>query len=354
MYKGILNHYRNQMPIAESTPIVTLSEGNTPLIRAFHLEEKLPGITVYLKYDGLNPTGSFKDRGMTLAVTKALEAGSGAIMCASTGNTAASAAAYAARAGMRCFVVIPNNKIATGKLAQAVVYGAHVLPIEGNFDTALERVKGLCDALPITLVNSINPHRIEGQKSAAFEVCDQLGDAPSHVFLPVGNAGNITAYWKGFQEYHTLGRCTRLPRLCGYQAAGAAPIVDGGTVAYPETIATAIRIGNPASRQGAEAARDESGGWIDKIEDDDIVSAYRALAQAEGIFVEPASAISIAGLFKSFKEGKLEPGSTVVCVLTGNGLKDPDVALSGHPTFESVPDTFEALYKHVEEVLHDH
>jgi len=328
-YRGIIEAYRRFLPVSESTEPVTLLEGNTPLIPVDNLARAL-GFDgrVYVKYEGLNPTGSFKDRGMTVAVTKAKEAGSSVVMCASTGNTSASAAAYASRAGMRAIVLIPDGNIALGKLSQALMHGAQVVAIQGNFDDALRLVRSLTEKYPITLVNSLNPHRIEGQKTAAFEIVDALGDAPEYLFIPVGNAGNITAYWKGFREYRTAGACGRLPKMMGYQAAGAAPIVRGEPVKKPETLATAIRIGNPASWNGAVAARDESGGLIDAVTDDEIVSAYQLLARSEGIFCEPASAASVAGLVKAHREGRLSPGADIVCVLTGHGLKDPDRAIA--------------------------
>lgn len=327
MYTGLIDKYREFLPVNDKTCVVSLSEGNTPLIRAYNLERLFPGLEIYLKYEGLNPTGSFKDRGMTMAVTKALEEGSKAVICASTGNTSASAAAYAARANMKAFVLIPDNKIALGKLAQAMAYGAEILPIKGNFDIALELVRRIADQHPVTLVNSVNPFRIEGQKTSAFEIVDALGDAPDYLFIPVGNAGNITAYWKGFKEYKAFGRAKGLPRLFGYQAAGSAPIVEDRIIENPETIATAIRIGNPASWKQAVAARDESNGFIGKRTDDEILEAYRLLSTTEGIFAEPASCISVAGLKEAYNAGKLEKGARVVCVLTGNGLKDPDTAI---------------------------
>ncbi len=328
-WPGLIEHYRRFLPVSDSTPVVTLNEGNTPLIEAGWLAERLgPDVKVYLKFDGVNPTGSFKDRGMTVAVSKALGEGASAVICASTGNTAASAAAYAARAGLKAFVLIPKGAVALGKLSQSVMHGARVIEIIGNFDICLKVVRNLAERDPvrIRLVNSVNPDRIAGQKTGAFEVCDQLGDAPTHQFLPVGNAGNITAYWAGYQEYRDAGFSTRLPRMMGYQAAGAAPIVDGHPIDDPKTVATAIRIGNPASWKGAVAARDESGGTIAKVTDAEILAAYRELA-ARGIFAEPASAASVAGLVKFGANGQLRPGSTVVCTLTGHGLKDPDTAL---------------------------
>ncbi len=324
-WRGILNEYREFLPITEKTPIITLYEGDTPLIDAVNLQNKLNiDLKLYFKFDGANPTGSFKDRGMTLAISKAVEDGAKAVICASTGNTSASAAAYAARAGIKAIVLIPEGKIALGKLVQALIHGAEVIQVEGNFDQALEIVRQMVQKYPITLVNSINPYRLEGQKSAAFEVCDQLGTAPEYHALPVGNAGNITAYWRGYKEYYNAGRISTLPRMLGFQAAGAAPIVLGHVVERPETVATAIRIGNPASWTNAEKARDESGGRIEAVTDDEILQAYKLIASTEGIFCEPASAASLAGVIKLYREGYFKGGETVVCTLTGNGLKDPD------------------------------
>lgn len=327
--QAMIERYRAFLPVSDATEIVSLYEGETPLVRLRSLPAAY-GIDaeVYVKCEGLNPTGSFKDRGMTMAITKAKEAGASAVICASTGNTSASAAAYAARAGMRAIVLIPDGNIALGKLSQAVMHGAQVVAVSGNFDDCLELVRRLSESYPITLVNSVNPFRIEGQKCAAFEIVDELGDAPDYLAIPVGNAGNITAYWRGFTEYHRAQRAKRRPKMMGYQAEGAAPIVRGNPVKEPETLATAIRIGNPASWQGAVAARDESGGLIDAVSDDEIVEAYQALAAHEGIFCEPASAASVAGLIKSAKAGLIEGGSRVVCVLTGHGLKDPDRAIA--------------------------
>ena len=323
--RGIIRRYFDHLPVSDSTPIVTLDEGDTPLIRSDRLSEEI-GAEVWLKYEGLNPTGSFKDRGMTLAVSKALEEGSEAVICASTGNTSASAAAYAARAGLRCGVLIPTGKVAQGKLAQALVHGASVVAIDGNFDEALELTKRLSATHPVTLVNSVNPFRIQGQKTGAFEVTESLGRAPDLHAMPVGNAGNITAYWLGYQEAVTAGWATSTPRMFGFQAEGAAPIVLGHPVEQPETVATAIRIGNPASWDGATRAAAKSNGGIDAVSDEEIVAAYRVLAR-EGLFVELASAASVAGLKKLGKMGVIDPGSVVVCVLTGHGLKDPDTAL---------------------------
>ena len=319
---GLIEEYRSFLPVTDDTPVVTLMEGGTPLIPAPRLSERV-GATVYLKYEGLNPTGSFKDRGMTLAISKAAEEGAKAVVCASTGNTSASAAAYAARAGLTCAVLIPEGYIALGKLAQALIHGARVLQIRGNFDEALTIVRELGDRSPVTVVNSINPFRIEGQKTGAFEIVDVLGDAPDYHCIPVGNAGNITAYWKGYREYQDAGRLTRLPKMLGFQAAGAAPIVEGKPVEKPDTVATAIRIGNPASWYGATAAASESGGSIRAVTDEEILAAYKFLAATESVFCEPASAASVAGLMKF----GVDPGSTVVCVLTGHGLKDPDIAI---------------------------
>jgi threonine synthase len=322
-WRGLIEEYRAHLPVTDSTSVVTLLEGNTPLLEAPKLSARV-GARVLLKVEGANPTGSFKDRGMTMAITKAAEAGAKAVVCASTGNTSASAAAYAARAGMTCAVLIPDGAIALGKLAQALIHGAKVVQIRGNFDQALDIVRELPDHAPITVVNSINPYRIEGQKTAAFEIVDAFGDAPDYHFIPVGNAGNITAYWRGYREYHEAGRSTIKPKMMGFQAAGAAPIVLGHPVEAPETIATAIRIGNPASWQSAVEAASESMGAIDLVTDDEILAAYRFLAAEESVFCEPASAASVAGLLKV----GVSEGSTVVCVLTGNGLKDPDRAIS--------------------------
>jgi threonine synthase len=325
-YPGLLKTYKSYLPVNEHTPMLSLHEGNTPLIRADRLSEQL-NLDIHFKFEGLNPTGSFKDRGMVMAVAKAMEEGSHTIMCASTGNTSAAAAAYAARGGLNCIVIIPNNNIALGKLAQAIIYGAKVIAIEGNFDRALEIVREITAKHPITLVNSVNPYRIEGQKTAAFEVCDQLGEAPDFLAIPVGNAGNITAYWKGFKEYHKLGKSTQLPKMIGFEAEGAAAIVQGEPIKNPETIATAIRIGNPATWDGAVNAANESGGQINFVTDEEILHAYRTIAAQEGIFAEPASAASIAGVMKLNKEGYFKGGEKVVCVLTGNGLKDPNNAI---------------------------
>jgi threonine synthase len=329
LWRGLLEEYKPYLPVTDKTPMLSLQEGNTPLLPLRHLSEKL-GVELFVKYDGANPTGSFKDRGMVMAVAKAKESGSEAVMCASTGNTSAAAAAYAAQAKMRCMIVIPEGKIAMGKLAQAVVYGAEIVSIAGNFDNALQMVRNLEKQSPISLVNSVNPHRIEGQKTAAFEICDALGSAPDVLTIPVGNAGNITAYWKGFKEYHEAKQ-TGLPEMRGFEAEGAAAIVRKQIIEEPETLATAIRIGNPASWDKAVNAAEESGGTIDEVTDDEIVAAYRLLAKEEGVFAEPASAASIAGLIKQIDSGEIKKGSRVVSVLTGNGLKDPDTAIDTAP-----------------------
>lgn len=319
---GVLARYRDLLPVTPATPIITLGEGDTPLVRSHKLECELGIGELYFKFEGCNPTGSFKDRGMVMAVAKAVEAGSTRIICASTGNTSASAAAYGARFGLETLVVIPEGKIAMGKLAQAIVHGARIIEVQGNFDEALTIVRKLSETHPVALVNSLNPHRIEGQKTAAFEVVDELGDAPDYLFIPVGNAGNITAYWKGFVEYERMGKSMKRPRMMGFQATGAAPIVEGRPIQQPETIATAIRIGNPASWKQAEAARDESGGVIKAVTDDEIMDAYRRIATSEGLFIEPASAASLAGLIKLAPDNDYSR-ARIVCVFTGHGLKDP-------------------------------
>ena len=333
-YEGVIERYKGYLPITEATPVITLKEGNTPLIRSDYLSKVIGhNFEVYLKYEGLNPTGSFKDRGMTLAISKASEEGSKAVICASTGNTSASAAAYAARAGLKCIVLIPSGAIALGKLSQALIHGAQVLAVDGNFDDALNLVRDIAVSYPVTLVNSLNPYRIEGQKTGSFEICDYLGVPPDFQVMPVGNAGNITAYWKGYKEYKSLGKINRLPRMLGFQAQGAAPIVRGHPIKKPDTIATAIRIGNPASWKQAEEARDESGGLIDMVSDAQILSAYKILAGKDGVFVEPASAASVAGLLKLAKKGyfkkagEAHKAGKIVCILTGHGLKDPDRAI---------------------------
>jgi threonine synthase len=325
---GIIEQYRKHLPVSPATPIVTLGEGGTPLIRLQNIPRDLPGgVELYVKFEGLNPTGSFKDRGMTMAVTKAVEEGSRAIICASTGNTSASAAAYAARAGISCFVLIPEGKIALGKLAQAMVHGAVVMQIEGNFDVGMKLVKQMADRAPVTIVNSINPYRLEGQKTAAFEIVDVLGEAPDYHCLPVGNAGNISAHWMGYREYHADGVAKRRPVMVGYQASGAAPFLRGAMVDNPETVATAIRIGHPQSWDKAWDAQKSSQGWFDECTDEEILAAQRLLAQREGIYCEPASAISVAGALRDLRAGRIPAGRRVVCTLTGHGLKDPDIAI---------------------------
>lgn len=328
-WPGVIRRYAEHLPVTADTPVVTLLEGNTPLIPAPKLVEVMGGkFSLYLKYEALNPTCSFKDRGMTLAVSKAKERGAEVVICASTGNTSASAAAYAARAGMKCVVVLPHGRIAVGKLAQALMHGAVTVSIEGNFDEALRIVRELGETGKVEVVNSINPVRIEGQKTAAFEICDALGDAPDYHFIPVGNAGNITAYWKGYKEYQAAEKSDTLPRMFGFQAAGAAPIVDGHAIEDPQTVATAIRIGNPASWQGAIHAAQESMGQINKVTDEEILEAYKLVARTEGIFVEPACGTPLAGLMKCVKAGMIEEGSLVVATMTGHGLKDSDTAIS--------------------------
>src|SRR5574344_1665287 len=326
-YQGLINKYRQYLPVTDKTPFITLNEGNKPLIKAENLAKKI-GVNaeIYLKFEGSNPTGSFKDRGMTMAVSKAAENGASAIICASTGNTSAAAAAYGAKAGMRTFVLIPDGYVALGKLSQALMYGAEIISIKGNFDQALEAVRNISAKYPITLVNSVNPYRIEGQKTGAFEICDSIG-VPDYHFIPVGNAGNITAYWKGYKEYYDKKVTDKLPKMMGFEATGAAAIVRGERIYNPETIATAIRIGNPASWQKAENARDESGGIINFVTDEEIVHAYKLIASTEGILAEPASAASVAGVIKAKKLGLIESGKKIVCILTGNGLKDPDSAI---------------------------
>ena len=326
-WKGLLREYKSYLPITDKTPLITLNEGNTPLIKAEKIGEKLGGIELYFKYDGLNPTGSFKDRGMVMAVAKALEEGAKAIMCASTGNTSASAAAYAARSNIQCIVLIPDGNIALGKLAQALMYGAKVIAINGNFDDALKSVIDITNNYPITLVNSINPYRLQGQKTSAFEICDTLGKAPDYLAIPVGNAGNISAYWMGFKEYKEKNIVSNLPKMIGFEAEGSAAIVKNKIIENPQTLATAIKIGNPASWELAVNAATESEGFIDSVTDDEILEAYSMLAKEEGIFAEPASAASLAGIIKTYKAGKLKKGDIVVSVLTGNGLKDPDNAI---------------------------
>jgi threonine synthase len=336
LWPGLIDAYRDRLPVTDATPVVTLFEGGTPLVEARELSRRT-GCEVYLKVEGANPTGSFKDRGMTVAISKAAEDGAKAVICASTGNTSASAAAYAVRAGMTCAVLVPQGKIALGKMAQALVHGARLLQVDGNFDDCLELARKLAVDYPVALVNSVNPYRLEGQKTAAFEICDRLGRAPDVHCIPVGNAGNITAYWKGYREYAADGIVPATPRMFGFQAAGAAPIVNGAPVLAPMTIATAIRIGNPASWTLAEQARDDSGGLIDAVTDKQILEAYRLVARSEAVFVEPASAASGAGLLATAADGRLPSGSVVVCTVTGNGLKDPEWAISGAPKPITVP-----------------
>ncbi|HIE01541.1 MAG TPA: threonine synthase [Thiotrichaceae bacterium] len=327
-YTGLIDKYRDYLPVHDDTRIISLAEGNTPLIRLHNIPKLLKkNVDIYVKYEGLNPTGSFKDRGMTMAITKAVEAGSKATVCASTGNTSASAAAYSARAGITAFVLIPEGKIAQGKLAQAMMHGAVVIQIQGNFDDGMRLVKEVAEHAPITIVNSINPYRLQGQKTAAFEIIEALGRAPDYHCLPVGNAGNISAYWMGYTEFANIGVVNSRPKMCGYQASGAAPFLRGHPVEQPETVATAIRIGHPQSWDKAVNAQQESGGWFDEFPDEEILAAQKLLAEKEGIFCEPASAISIAGAMKDIKQGKIPEGSTVTCTLTGHGLKDPDTAI---------------------------
>ncbi len=355
-YLGIIDKYKKYLSVTDKTPVITLNEGNTPLIYAGYLSKLLGrNFEVYLKYEGLNPTGSFKDRGMTLAVSKACENKSKIVICASTGNTSASAAAYSARAGLRCVVLLPKGAIALGKLAQALIHGASVLAVDGNFDDALDLVKEISADYPITLVNSLNPYRIEGQKTGSFEICDSLEDAPDFQIMPVGNAGNITAYWKGYNEYKNLGITEKLPRMLGFQAEGSAPIVRGYPIDKPETIATAIRIGNPASWKQAEAARDESGGLIDMVSDKEILEAYKLLAVKEGVFAEPASAASVAGLLKLIKNKyfithytlNIKQRCRIVCILTGHGLKDPDRAIKSIKAPKVVKPNLKAILKEI-------
>lgn len=332
-YTGLIDKYRDRLPVHDDTRIISLGEGNTPLIRLQNIPRHLgKDVDIYVKYEGLNPTGSFKDRGMTLAVTKAVEAGSRAIICASTGNTSAAAAAYAARAEITAFVLIPDGKIALGKLAQAMIYGAEVIQIKGNFDDGMRLVKEVAQTVPVTIVNSINPYRLQGQKTAAFEIVEELGFAPDFHCIPVGNAGNITAYWMGYSEYHASGIIHQRPRMVGYQAAGAAPFLRGKMVDNPETVATAIRIGHPQSWDQAWKVREESDGWFDECRDEEILAAQKLLCEKEGIFCEPASAASLAGAMRDIVSAKIPQGSRIVCTLTGNGLKDPDTALKQCPT----------------------
>jgi threonine synthase len=340
-----LIQYKNYLPVTAKTPLFSIGEGDTPLVRCDKLAERYGCGELYFKLEGCHPTGSFKDRGMVVAVAKAVEGGSKTIICASTGNTSASAAAYAAYCGLSCIIIIPKGNIALGKLAQAIVHGAKIVAVDGNFDQALTIVRSITEKHPVTLVNSLNPNRIEGQKTAAFEIIDVLGDAPDYLFLPVGNAGNITAYWKGFKEYYDAGKSTKKPKMYGFQAEGAAPIVRGYPVEKPETVATAIRIGNPASWKKAEAARDESGGIIDMVNDEEILAAQKLMAAEAGVFGEPASAASLAGLIKLHNQGTDFPGKVIVCVVTGTGLKDTDTALKDVPPFLELPADLEKVEK---------
>jgi threonine synthase len=350
-WQGLIHEYKEFLPVSEKTPKLTLNEGNTPLIYLENLSKEW-GVELYVKTEGTNPTGSFKDRGMVMAVAKAKEEGSDTVICASTGNTSAAAAAYAARAGMRCIVVIPEGKIAMGKLAQAIMYGAEIISIEGNFDQALAMVRKISETEPVSLVNSVNPYRLEGQKTAAFEVCDQLGGAPDILAIPVGNAGNISAYWKGFKEYHEA-KGTALPKMHGFEAEGAAAIVHNRVFENPETIATAIRIGNPASWHLASAAVEESAGKIDEVSDEEILAAYQKLAATEGVFAEPASCASIAGVYKQLQNGTIAKGSKIVAILTGNGLKDPNTAIECSPIKPVLlPNDEEAVANHIRGVVH--
>ncbi len=349
-WEGIIKAYKEYLPVTDKTPIVTLHEGNTPLIEAPNLAKKIApdlDLKIYLKYEGLNPTGSFKDRGMTLAISKAKEAGKTAVICASTGNTSASAAAYAARAGMDAYVILPKGAVALGKLSQAMVYGAKIIALMGNFDDALSIVREIGEKFPVEVVNSVNPFRIEGQKTAPFEIIDVLGDAPDFHFIPVGNAGNITAYWKGYKEYHQAGKSTKLPRMIGWQAEGAAPIVKGFPIKNPQTIATAIKIGNPYSWQPALKSAQESNGFIDAVSDEEILEAYRLVASSEGVFCEPASAASIAGVIKSYRRGLFKGGETIVCTLTGNGLKDPDTVIKASDKPIELPPNLNEIAKYL-------
>ncbi|WP_299227115.1 threonine synthase [Sulfurihydrogenibium sp.] len=350
-WKGIIEAYRQYLPVNENTPIITLHEGNTPLIKADNLSKEIApnlNLKIYLKYEGLNPTGSFKDRGMTMAISKAKENGKEAVICASTGNTSASAAAYAAKAGMRAYVLLPKGAVAIGKLSQAMVYGAKIIAVMGNFDDALEIVREIGEKYPVEVVNSVNPYRIEGQKTAAFEICDYLEEAPDFHFIPVGNAGNITAYWKGYKEYHQLGKVKKLPRMIGWQAEGAAPIVKGFPIKNPQTIATAIKIGNPYSWQPALQAARESNGFIDAVSDDEILYAYKLVASTEGVFCEPASAASVAGVIKSVKKGLFKGGEVITCTLTGNGLKDPDTVIKASEKPVELPPNIEEIARFLE------
>ena len=346
-HTGVLQRHKEYLPITDKTPMISLGEGETPLVKSINLARELGIGELYFKLEGCNPTGSFKDRGMVVAIAKAIEEGSKRAICASTGNTSASAAAYGARFGLKVIILVPKGKIAVGKLAQAIAYGAEIIAIEGNFDQALKVTRALSEKHPITLVNSLNPYRIEGQKTSAFEIIDDLGYVPDYLFLPVGNAGNITAYWKGFKEWKSIGKVDKTPVMMGFQAEGAAPIVKNMIIEQPQTIATAIRIGNPASWKGAVAARDESGGIIDSVTDDEILEAYKLMAGKEGVFGEPASAAPVAGLLKLLRKGKSFRDKTIVCIVTGNGLKDPDVPVRYVRPFPELPADLEIIEKHL-------
>ncbi len=347
MIRGVLQRHKEYLPITSKTPMISLGEGDTPLVKSVNLAGELGVGELYFKLEGCNPTGSFKDRGMVMAMAKAIEDGSKRAICASTGNTSASAAAYGARFGLKVIILVPKGKIAMGKMAQAIAYGAEIISIEGNFDQALKVTRILADKYPITLVNSLNPFRIEGQKTSSFEIIDDLGSVPDYLFIPVGNAGNITAYWKGFKEWKSIGKVDRTPVMMGFQAAGAAPIVNNMIVENPQTIATAIRIGNPASWKSAVAARDESGGVIESVTDDEILAAYKLMASKEGVFGEPASAAPLAGLIKLTKQGKSFKGKKIVCIVTGNGLKDPDIPVKYVEPFPELPADLEVIEKHL-------
>lgn len=347
MIRGVLQHHKDYLPITPKTPMISLGEGDTPLVKSMNLANELGVGELYFKLEGCNPTGSFKDRGMVMAMAKAIEEGSKQAICASTGNTSASAAAYGARFGLKVIILVPKGKIAMGKMAQAIAYGAEIIAIEGNFDQALKVTRILADKYPITLVNSLNPYRIEGQKTSSFEIIDDLGCVPDYLFIPVGNAGNITAYWKGFKEWKNNGKVDKTPVMMGFQAEGAAPIVKNMIIEAPQTIATAIRIGNPASWKSAVAARDESGGIIESVTDDEILAAYKLMAGREGVFGEPASAAPLAGLLKLVKQGKSFKGKKVVCIVTGNGLKDPDIPTKFVKPFPELPADLEVIEKHL-------
>jgi threonine synthase len=347
MIRGVLQRHKAYLPITSKTPMISLGEGDTPLVKSVNLARELGVGELYFKLEGCNPTGSFKDRGMVMAMAKAIEDGSKQAICASTGNTSASAAAYGARFGLKVIILVPKGKIAVGKMAQAIAYGAEIISIEGNFDQALKVTRILADKYPITLVNSLNPFRIEGQKTSSFEIIDDLGSVPDYLFIPVGNAGNITAYWKGFKEWKSNGKVDRTPVMMGFQAAGAAPIVNNMIIESPQTIATAIRIGNPASWKQAVAARDESGGIIESVTDDEILAAYKLMASKEGVFGEPASAAPLAGLLKLIKQGKSFKGKKIVCIVTGNGLKDPDIPTKYVEPFPELPADLEVIEKHL-------